>query len=229
MTDVLNKGFVRLVEHMGDDSAIVQAARVSTSYLERDGVSAPSKTPEQDAKLIHYLMRNRHTSPFEMVVFKFHVSLPIVVARQWIRHRMASYNEFSGRYSKFPDVFYYPPIEQVQAQGTVNRQGSDGQVLPADALWFLETLEEWCQAGYEHYEYALSRGISRERARFFIANTVYTQWYWKVDLKNLLDFLRLRSDEHAQWEIRQYAIAVLELITPIVPVAIAAWERYNRL
>ncbi len=217
---VLDKGFVRLIDFMGDDSAIVQAARVSTG--------AGTKTPEQDAKLISYLMRNRHTSPFEMCVAKFHVSLPIVVARQWIRHRMASYNEFSGRYSVLPDKFYYPPIEQVKAQDALNKQGSSGAVCSEDVLWYLESLEGWCESGYERYQEALRRGISKERARFFVANSVYTEWYWKVDLKNLLDFLRLRSDSHAQWEIQEYARAVLSLIEPIVPVTVAAWEKAGR-
>lgn len=220
MTAVLDHGFVRLVDSMGDDSSVVQAARVSTGK--------GTKTPSEDAKLIHYLMRNRHTTPFEMVMFKFHVSLPIVVARQWIRHRMASYNEFSGRYSVLPDKFYYPPEDQVQGQDKNNRQGSGGEVSVDSVIWYLNTLQRWTREGYNHYLEALGRGISRERARFFVANTVYTEWYWKVDLKNLLDFLRLRSDDHAQWEIRQYAHAVLDLIRPIVPVTVEAWEEYGR-
>ena len=220
MTDVLDRGFVRLVDSMGDDSSVVQAARVSTGK--------GTKTPLEDAKLIRYLMRNRHTTPFEMVMFKFHVSLPIVVARQWIRHRMASYNEFSGRYSILPDKFYYPLADQVKSQGTKNKQGSEGEVSSDSVLWYLDTLKRWAQDGYTWYQEALRRGISKERARFFVANTVYTEWYWKVDLKNLLDFLRLRSDDHAQWEIQQYADAVLGLIQPIVPVTVAAWEEYGR-
>lgn len=220
MTDVLDHGFVRLVDSMGDDSSVVQAARVS--------VGKGTKTSAEDTKLIHYLMRNRHTTPFEMVMFKFHVSLPIVVARQWIRHRMASYNEFSGRYSVLPDVFYCPSADQVQGQGKENKQGSEGEVAADDVAWYLDTLRRWTQDGYIQYEEALRRGISKERARFLVANTVYTEWYWKVDLKNLLDFLRLRSDDHAQWEIRQYANAVLDLICPIVPVTIAAWEECGR-
>jgi len=230
LTDVLDKGFVNLVDVMGDDTAIVNAARVSTIYLEAQDryVPAPAKTPEQDAKLIDYLMRNRHTSPFEMVEFKFHVSLPIFVARQWIRHRMASYNEFSGRYSVLPDKFYYPSQDGAWAQSLTNKQGSDGAVSAEDVDWFLTTLLKWCEAGYHAYKEALERGFSKERARFFIANTVYTQWYWKVDLKNLLDFCRLRTDAHAQWEIQEYARAVLALIQPSVPVTIAAWEKAGR-
>lgn len=220
MINVLDHGFVRLVDSMGDDSSVVQAARVSTGK--------GTKTPSEDAKLIRYLMRNRHTTPFEMVMFKFHVSLPIVVARQWIRHRMASYNEFSGRYSILPDTFYYPPTEQVKGQNNKNKQGSDGDVSAEDVSWYLEALQHWAEGGYIQYLEALRRGISKERARFFVSNTVYTQWYWKVDLKNLLDFLRLRSDSHAQWEIQQYANAILGLIQPIVPDTIAAWEEYGR-
>lgn len=220
MTDVLDHGFVRLVDSMGDDSSVVQAARVSTGK--------GTKTPSEDAKLIRYLMRNRHTTPFEMVMFKFHVSLPIVVARQWVRHRMASYNEFSGRYSILPETFYYPSAEQVKGQNNKNKQGSDGDVSAADVSWYLEALQHWAKDGYTQYKEALRRGISKERARFFVSNTVYTQWYWKVDLKNLLDFLRLRSDDHAQWEIQQYANALLDLIQPIVPVTVAAWEEYGR-
>ncbi len=220
MTDVLDHGFVRLVDSMGDDSSVVQAARVSTGK----GI----KTPAEDAKLIRYLMRNRHTTPFEMVMFKFHVSLPIVVARQWIRHRMASYNEFSGRYSVLPDKFYYPLAEQVRGQGKTNKQGSDGEVSAANVTWYLDALKRWTQDGYAYYQEALHRGVAKERARFFVSNTVYTEWYWKVDLKNLLDFLRLRSDDHAQWEIQQYANTILDLIQDIVPVTVAAWEEYGR-
>lgn len=220
MIDVLDHGFVRLVDSMGDDSSVVQAARISTGK--------GTKTPTQDANLIRYLMRNRHTTPFEMVMFKFHVSLPIVVARQWVRHRMASINEFSGRYSVLPDKFYCPSVDQVQGQGKDNKQGSEGVVSPDSVIWYIDTLTRWVQDGYAHYQEALQRGISKERARFLVANTAYTEWYWKVDLKNLLDFLRLRSDEHAQWEIQQYANAILALIQPIVPITIAAWEEYGR-
>lgn len=220
MTDVLDHGFVRLVDSMGDDSSVVQAARVSTGK----GV----KTPPEDAKLIRYLMRNRHTTPFEMVMFKFHVSLPIVVARQWVRHRMASYNEFSGRYSVIPETFYLPPSAQVQGQAKKNKQGSDGEVSAESVSWYLRALDSWAHDGYVQYREALERGISKERARFFVSNTAYTEWYWKVDLKNLLDFLRLRSAKHAQWEIQQYANAILGLIQPVVPVTVAAWEEYNR-
>ena len=216
MTDVLDHGFVRLVDSMGNDSSVVQAARVSTGK--------GTKTPPEDAKLIHYLMRNRHTTPFEMVMFKFHVSLPIVVARQWIRHRMASYNELSGRYSILPDKFYYPSPNQVKRQSKKNKQGSEGEVSADSVIWYLDSLQQWTQNGYEQYQEALRRGVSRERARFFVANTVYTEWYWKVDLKNLLDFLRLRSSNHAQWEIQQYANVILDLIRPIVPVTVEAWE-----
>ena len=220
MTSVLDHGFVRLVDSMGDDSSVVQAARVSTGQ--------GTKTPAEDVKLIRYLMRNRHTTPFEMVMFKFHVSLPIFVARQWIRHRMASYNEFSGRYSILPDRFYQPPMEQLKGQSKKNKQGSDGEVSADTVLWYLDNLKKWTNDGYTYYQEALDRGISKERARFFVANTVYTEWYVKMDLKNLLDFLRLRSDDHAQWEIQRYAIAILGLIQPIVPVTIEAWEEYNR-
>lgn len=220
MTDVLDHGFVRLVDLMGDDSSVVQAARVSTGK--------GTKTSDEDAKLIRYLMRNRHTTPFEMVMFKFHVSLPIVVARQWIRHRMGSFNEFSGRYSVMPDKFYLPSPDQVKGQSKKNKQGSEGEVSAEDVTWYLDNLQRWARAGYDRYLEALERGISKETARFFVANTVYTEWYWKVDLKNLLDFLRLRSDKHAQWEIRQYANAILELIRTTVPVTVEAWEEYGR-
>ena len=220
MTDVLDHGFVRLVDSMGDDASVVQAARVSTGK--------GTKTPTEDARLIRYLMRNRHTTPVEMVMCKFHVSLPIVVARQWVRHRMASYNEFSGRYSVIPDTFYQPPSEQVQRQDKKNKQGSEGAVSAGSVSWYLHTLHRWTREGYDHYQEALKRGISKERARFFVSNTAYTEWYWKVDLKNLLDFLRLRSDDHAQWEIQQYSNAILDLIRPIVPVTVDAREEYDR-
>ena len=220
MTAVLDHGFVELVDSMGDDSSVVQAARVSTGQ--------GTKTPDKDAKLIRYLMRHRHTTPFEMVMLKFHVSLPIVVARQWVRHRMSSYNEFSGRYSIMPDKFYFPPVEQLRGQSQTNKQGSDGEVSVENVLWYLDNLKKWTKDGYTYYQEALERGISKERARFFAANTIYTEWYWKVDLKNLLDFLRLRSDKNAQWEIQQYANVMLDLIRPIVPVTVEAWEEYGR-
>lgn len=220
MTSVLDYGFVHLVDSMGDDASVVQAARVSTGK--------GTKTPPEDAKLIRYLMRNRHTTPFEMVMFKFHVSLPIVVARQWIRHRMGSFNEFSGRYSVMPDKFYLPSPAQVKGQSKKNKQASEGEVSADSVAWYLTALQRWTQDGYTQYLQALECGISKERARFFVANTVYTEWYWKVDLKNLLDFLRMRSEKHAQWEIQQYADVLLDLIQPLVPVTVAAWEEYGR-
>lgn len=208
-------GFVRLVDYMGNDSSIVQAARVSYG----GGI----KTPEQDRKLINYLMRNKHTSPFEMVVFKFHVKLPIFVARQWIRHRMASYNEISGRYSILPSDFYIPALEYINTQDTKNKQGRTNKIVE-DALVMQQVIAEHNQDAYEVYQYLLDNGVAREIARMVLPLNIYTEWYFKQDLKNLLDFLRLRTASNAQREFQDYANAIISLIEPIVPVTISAWR-----
>jgi len=225
----LDHGFVRLVDSMprltyslalnSCDFAVVQAARTSTGL----GV----KTPKEDESLIRYLMRNRHTSPFEQVEFKFHCAMPIFVARQWVRHRMASLNEFSGRYTELPDKFYIPKIDAVRKQSSLNKQGSEGIHDVELATAFLEGLRADCEQMYSKYIVAKDQSIARELARIGLPVNLYTQWYWKIDLKNLLDFLALRCDTHAQYEIRVFADALLQLIAPMVPYTVRAWEHYN--
>ncbi len=201
------------------DFAVVQAARVSYG----DGTKAVS----EDRGLIRYLMRHRHTTPFEMVEFKFHHVMPIFIARQWIRHRTANVNEYSARYSVVKDRFYRPSVEGVRQQSKINRQGGE---LPADvstAEDFLRYLEETERAQYAGYEKALEGGIARELARVGLPLSVYTEWYWKIDLHNLLHFLSLRMDSHAQQEIQDYANAMFALIEPLVPDAAAAFKDYR--
>ena len=200
------------------DSAIVQAARVSYGQ--------GTKRVSEDRGLIRYLLRHRHTTPFEMIEFKFHVVMPIFVARQWIRHRTANVNEYSARYSVVPDRFYVPTVENVRAQSTSNRQGGGEPVDEESAQAFLRYLDT-CQDQYEQYENLLAKGVSREQARIGLPVNVYTEWYWKSDLHNVLHFLSLRMDEHAQQEIRDYAFAMFSLIKPIVPVTAEAFEDYR--
>lgn len=200
------------------DAAIVQAARVSYGQ--------GTKQVNEDRGLIRYLMRHRHTTPFEMVEFKFHVAMPIFVARQWIRHRTANVNEYSARYSVVPDRFYTPSIENVRAQSAVNRQGGEQPVDVGTAQQFLDYLQR-CQDQYEQYQQLLDKGVSRELARIGLPVNVYTEWYWKCDLHNTLHFLSLRMDEHAQREIRDYAAAMYALIKPIVPITCEAFEDYR--
>lgn len=224
--DVHEHGFIALVDVMPRlvpegqtaDSAIVQAARVSYGQ--------GTKRVSEDRGLIRYLLRHRHTTPFEMIEFKFHVAMPIFVARQWIRHRTANVNEYSARYSVVPDQFYMPTIENVRAQSKSNRQGGEQPVDVGTAQAFLTYLED-CQAKYEQYEQLLKKGVSRELARIGLPLNVYTQWYWKCDLHNTLHFLSLRMDEHAQQEIRDYAFGMFGLIKSIVPVTAEAFEDYR--
>lgn len=201
------------------DFAIVQAARVSYG----DG----TKQVNEDRGLIRYLARHRHTTPFEMVEFKFHHVMPIFVARQWIRHRTASVNEYSARYSVVKDRFYRPSVEGVRQQSKTNRQGGEGLADVSTAEDFLRYLEETERAQYAGYEKAIEGGIARELARVGLPLSVYTEWYWKIDLHNLLHFLSLRMDPHAQQEIRDYANAMFALIQPIVPIAAEAFLDYR--
>jgi thymidylate synthase (FAD) len=200
------------------DFAIVQAARVS--------YGAGTKQVNEDRGLIRYLARHRHTTPFEMVEFKFHHVMPIFVARQWIRHRTANVNEYSARYSVVRDRFYHPSAENVRKQSASNRQGGEEPIDPATAQEFLTYLDE-IERGYAKYEAFLEKGVAREIARIALPASVYTEWYWKIDLHNLFHFLSLRMDEHAQQEIRDYANAMFELVRPIVPVAAEAFLDYN--
>ena len=200
------------------DFAIVQAARVS--YGEG------TKQVNEDRGLIRYLARHRHTTPFEMVEFKFHHVMPIFVARQWIRHRTANVNEYSARYSVVRDRFFKPTPQNVRRQSSSNRQGGEEPMDAATADDFLKYLDE-VEKSYERYEEFLEKGVAREIARIALPASVYTEWYWKIDLHNLLHFLSLRMDPHAQQEIRDYANAMFELIRPIVPIAAEAFLDYN--
>src|SRR5690349_16428596 len=200
------------------DFAIVQAARVSYG----DG----TKQVNEDRGLIRYLSRHRHTTPFEMVEFKFHHVMPIFVARQWIRHRTANVNEYSARYSIVKDRFYHPSPDNVRQQSASNRQGGETPTDSATAAEFLEYLDR-VEQDYQQYQRFIEKGVAREIARIALPASVYTEWYWKIDLHNLFHFLSLRMDPHAQQEIRDYANAMYALIQPIVPVAAEAFMDYR--
>ncbi|AHM02713.1 Thymidylate synthase thyX [Roseibacterium elongatum DSM 19469] len=220
---VLDHGFVRVIDYMGDDAAIVQAARVS--------YGAGTKKTRDDSGLIRYLMRHWHSTPFEMCEIKLHVKLPVFVARQWIRHRTANVNEYSARYSILDREFYIPEPDALAAQSTVNNQGR-GEVLQGEeAARVLEILKSDAGRAYNNYEAMLSQdgqqGLARELARMNLPANIYTQWYWKVDLHNLFHFLRLRADEHAQYEIRVYAQAIADMVKDWVPAAYGAFEDYR--
>ncbi len=215
---VLAHGFVTLVDYMGDDAAIVQAARVS--------YGRGTKSVRDDRGLIRYLLRHRHTTPFEMVELKFLVRLPIFVARQWIRHRSSSTNEYSARYSVVPDEFELPPPEEVRHQSTRNRQGRGEPLETAVVDRFRADLEKVAGEAYAAYERALEAGVARETARLLLPVAYYTQWYWKVNLWNLFHFLSLRLDPHAQEEIRLYAAEVSALGRLVCPVAFEAFDEF---
>ena len=221
--EVLDHGFVRVVDYMGDDSAIVQAARVS--------YGAGTKHVSNDEGLIRYLMRHWHSTPFEMCEIKLHVKLPVFVARQWIRHRMANVNEYSARYSILDREFYIPAPEHLAAQSVVNNQGRGAVLQGEEAARVLDLLREDAMRAYDHYEEMLSQdgqqGLARELARMNLPANIYTQWYWKVDLHNLFHFLRLRADAHAQYEIRVYAEAIAAAVRDWVPLAFGAFEDYR--
>jgi thymidylate synthase (FAD) len=200
------------------DFAIVQAARVS--------YGAGTKQVNEDRGLIRYLLRHRHTTPLEMVEFKFHHVMPIFIARQWIRHRTANVNEYSARYSVVQDRFYRPSDDNIRAQSLTNRQGGSEPIDPTTAAEFLTYLDH-SEKLYGEYEALIAKGVSREQARIGLPVSCYTEWYWKIDLHNLLHFLSLRMDAHAQQEIQDYARAMYELVKPIVPVAAEAFEDYH--
>ncbi len=228
---LLDHGFIRVIDYMGDDAAIVQAARVS--------YGRGTRRVSEDAGLIRYLMRHRHSTPFEMCEIKYHVKLPIFVARQWIRHRMANVNEYSARYSVMDREFYIPEPAQLAAQSNVNRQGR-GEVLQGEeAADVLALLRDDASRNYDHYAQMLNetadgtivdesrQGLARELARMNLTLNTYTQWYWKTDLHNLLNFCSLRADPHAQYEIRVYADAILDTVRAWVPAAYEAFRDYR--
>ena len=216
---VLDKGFVRLVDYMGSDQRIVQAARVS--YGEG------TKTVRQDAGLIDYLLRNEHTSPFEQVVFTFHAKMPIFVARQWVRHRMARINEISGRYSVMSDEFYMPAPEDVAEQSDDNKQGRKSEpMVPEKAESVRSAIAAVHEAAYADYTKLLESGTARELARVVLPLSLYTEWYWQIDLHNLFRFLKLRMDTHAQKEIRAYASVMRDLASTVCPLAFKSFDRH---
>lgn len=229
---VLDHGFVRVVDYMGDDSAVVQAARVS--------YGRGTKKSLQDKGLINYLIRHRHTTPLEMCDIKFHIKLPIFIARQWIRHRTASVNEYSARYSILSNEFYLPDRAQLTPQSSVNKQGRSDSALPENvALRVLETIKEDSLRCYKNYVEMMNEddqgniidenntGITRELARINLTLNHYTEWYWKINLHNLLHFLALRADPHAQYEIRVYAEAMLDIVKIWVPFVYEAFIEHR--
>jgi len=230
---VLDHGFVRVVDYMGDDSAVVQAARVS--------YGRGTKKSLQDKGLINYLMRHRHTTPFEMCDIKFHIKLPIFVARQWIRHRTASVNEYSARYSILSNEFYLPDRDNLTPQSSTNKQGRSSEILPEDiALRVLATIKEDSLRCYKNYVAMMNQdeqgniidenniGITRELARINLTLNHYTEWYWKINLHNLLHFLALRADNHAQYEIRVYAEVMLDIVKAWVPFVYEAFIEHRK-
>ena len=228
---VLDHGLIRVVDYMGDDSSVVQAARVS--------YGRGTRRVHQDQGLINYLMRHRHTTPFEMAEIKLHVKLPIFVARQWIRHRTASINEYSARYSILDREFYVPEPEHLAAQSRDNRQGRENLLEGEEASFVLHLLREDAELAYEHYLTLLNQkdsggqldptrlGLARELARMNLSVNFYTQWYWKVDLHNFMKFLHLRSDSHAQYEIRAYAKVLVGILEKWVPFTAQAFHEHT--
>ena len=227
----LDHGFVRVVDYMGDDTAIVQSARVS--------YGKGTKKISNDKGLIKYLMRHWHSTPFEMCEIKLHVKLPIFIARQWIRHRTANVNEYSARYSILDKEFYIPSVENLASQSQVNKQGRAESLSPEEAEKVITLLKNDAEQTYRNYEVMLnensegetlddsSMGIARELARMNLTLNTYTQWYWKIDLNNLLHFLALRADAHAQYVIRVYADIILDIVKKWVPVTYEAFEDYR--
>ena len=227
----LDHGFVRVIDYMGDDTAIVQSARVS--------YGKGTKKISNDKGLIKYLMRHWHSTPFEMCEIKLHVKLPIFIARQWIRHRTANVNEYSARYSILDKEFYIPSVENLASQSQINKQGRAENLSPEEAEKVIELLKSDAEQTYRNYEVMLnensdgetldesSMGIARELARMNLTLNTYTQWYWKIDLNNLLHFLALRADAHAQYEIRVYADIILDIVKKWVPVTYEAFEDYR--
>ena len=225
---VLDHGFLRVVDYMGNDASVVQAARVSYGH--------GTRRRRDDRGLINYLMRHKHTTPFEMAEIKVHAKLPIFVARQWIRHRTASVNEYSARYSILDREFYVPEQERLAGQSTANRQGREGGLECDEAEYVLEMIRQDAERNYSHYLDLLNedntgnrvredrRGLARELARINLGVNVYTQWYWKVNLHNLMRFLLLRADAHAQYEIRAYANVLLSVLDRWVPMTAAAFR-----
>lgn len=216
---VLDRGFVRLVDYLGGDSRIVQSARVS--YGEG------TKTVREDRGLINYLMSHLHTSPFEQVVLTFHCKMPIFVARQWVRHRTARLNEISGRYSVMKEEFYVPHPSVIQKQSQANKQGREEDLPAAMKQRVVDLLLSDQSTAYAHYQDMLNDEIARELARINLPLSLYTEWYWQIDLHNLFHFIRLRMDPHAQWEIREYGRALAKCAKAVAPLAYEAFEEHG--
>lgn len=229
---VLDKGFIRVIDYMGNDAAVTQAARVS--------YGKGTKTVSKDKGLIDYLMRHRHTTPFEMCEIKFHVKLPIFIARQWIRHRTANVNEYSARYSVLSKEFYIPEPDQLAVQSMTNMQGRGDVLSTEESQRVLEILKGDAERCYDHYQEMLNQdeqenildenrlGLTRELARMNLTMNYYTEWYWKIDLHNLLHFISLRADPHAQYEIRAYADVMADLVKKWVPFSYEAFVKYRQ-
>ena len=216
---VLDRGFVRLVDYMGSDKRIVQAARVS--------YGGGTKPLRQDAGLIDYLLRNEHTSPFEQVVLTFHAKMPIFVARQWVRHRTARLNEISGRYSVMPDEYYFPALEDIAEQSRDNKQGRSTEAMePGRAEAVREVIRRVHECSYSGYKELLDAKTALELARIVLPLSLYTEWYWQIDLHNLFHFLKLRLDKHAQREIRAYAKVIREIGAKVCPLAFNSFDRH---
>lgn len=225
--NVLDRGFVRLIDCLPRivpddkgtaDYAVAEAARVSFGKFD---------SSKDDAGLIRYLMRHRHTTPFEMVSFKFHCRVPIFIARQWMRHRTGSFNEVSGRYTEFKDDFYEVIADQVRRQSRDNKQGSSGALEGDAAAEFAARSRMGPMLAHEHYGVHVREGVAKEQARMLLPMSLFTEFVWRVDLHNLLHFLDLRCDSHAQQEIREYGEALLKLITQVVPICVSAWQDYS--
>lgn len=228
---LLDHGFIRVIDYMGDDNAIVQAARVS--------YGKGTKKVSEDQGLIRYLLRHKHTTPFEMCEIKLHVKMPFFVARQWLRHRTANVNEYSARYSILSREFYIPELHHIAKQSKSNRQGRDEAFSPEEAQHIMHVLRQDAEHAYDHYQALLNEndqgepirenqdGLSRELARMNLTLNYYTEMYWKIDLHNLMHFIRLRADDHAQYEIRVYAQALLEILKKWVPTTYQAFMDYS--
>jgi thymidylate synthase (FAD) len=216
---VLDHGFVALIDYMGSDEDVERAARVSYGY--------GTRRSQETRGLVRYLRRHRHTTPSEMVELKFHCAMPMFVARQWIRHRMSSVNEYSGRYSLIPQLFYTPEAEQLQAQSQSNRQGRGGEALTALHPRVTERWRQLREQSARTYEWLVGEDVARELARIDLPLSTYTQWYWKIDLHNLFHFLSLRADAHAQYEIRVYARIMAGMVKRVAPLSFEAWFDYE--
>ena len=227
---VLDRGFIRVVDYMGNDASVVQAARVS--------YGKGTKKKSEDNNLIRYLLRHKHTTPFEMCEIKLHIKLPIFIARQWIRHRTASVNEYSARYSILEDEFYFPKIENLSTQSTTNKQGGGNKIEENHAKIILKKLKEDSLRCYDSYKWMLNeendksyeknrKGLSRELARINLTLNTYTQWYWKIDLHNFMHFVNLRAEDHSQFEIREYGKTLIKILKSWAPLTYDAFMSYK--